>query len=205
MQLIATLHVEGTTATAILTADVEPDSSKPSPVLRDFLAALDEQDFTAAASPPTASKSRGVPHLVFALGATDYAVPLGNVREVSRPSACTPLRNVPEWLLDVANVCGDVVSMVDLRRFLDDGPVRAGIDPRMLVVTNITGDLTSALLVDRVRGLRELASDQRLAAVPAHSSGAAAYLVCVSTADEGFFGILDIDRLLTDLTVKGGG
>jgi purine-binding chemotaxis protein CheW len=95
--------------------------------------------------------SEGDQYLVFHLAGAEYAIALANVREIAHAPLITPLPRVPAWLLGVCNVRGDIVSVVDLRLFLqlpESGPQRAG---RLLVVASRREQVTTGLRIDAVR------------------------------------------------------
>jgi len=94
-----------------------------------------------------------VRHVVFTLGQTQFAVPMSSVLEIQRPPKVTPIPNVPDWVLGVTNLRGDVLSLVDLRCFLGMDPVDYDRAGRMMVVRSADQDLTTGLIVDRVNGL----------------------------------------------------
>ncbi|HMF12859.1 MAG TPA: chemotaxis protein CheW, partial [Gemmataceae bacterium] len=96
----------------------------------------------------------GERYLIFTLAGIDYAIPAAQVLEVGRPPRVTPLPNVPEWLTGLTNVRGDIVSVVDLRGFLGMGPAGLGTSNRLVIVKATDEDVTTGLLVDRVRGIR---------------------------------------------------
>jgi hypothetical protein len=65
-------------------------------------------------------------HVIFTLAGTEYAAPIANVIEIGRPMVVTPVPNVPDWVLGVANLRGDIISMVNLRAFLGMDRLRTG-------------------------------------------------------------------------------
>src|SRR4030095_6422769 len=73
-------------------------------------------------------------HVIFTLDGASYSLPIASVTEIGRPLAVTPLPNVPEWMVGVANLRGDIISVVDLRRFFGLGADEAPRGGRMLVV-----------------------------------------------------------------------
>ena len=46
------------------------------------------------------------------------AIPLKSALEIGHRPVITPLPNLPDWLLGVSNVRGEIVSIVDLKIFL---------------------------------------------------------------------------------------
>jgi purine-binding chemotaxis protein CheW len=98
----------------------------------------------------------GVRHLLFGLAGRCYAVLLEQVVEVERVPPWTPVPNVPDWLLGVANRRGDIVSLVDLCRFVGLPSAAPAGQGRFLVVRSRGGELTTGLVVDRIFGMRLL-------------------------------------------------
>src|SRR5262249_53212358 len=133
-------------------------------------------------------------HVMFTLAGAEYAVPIDNVLEVGRPLTPTPVPNVPDWVLGVANVRGDIVSMIDLRGFLGLPPHR-GPERRLLVVRPRSEELAVGLLVDRVGGIRDIPPASVNTGAPADGA-VAAYVHGVVEADGERLVVLDLERLL---------
>ena len=57
--------------------------------------------------------------IVFELNDLVLGIPMVNVHEIQRLPKITFLPNVPEWVLGVANLRGQIVSVVDLGQLLD--------------------------------------------------------------------------------------
>src|SRR5689334_910486 len=60
------------------------------------------------------AEASGEKFIVFFLDGELYAVSAAQVAEVVQMLAITPLPNVPEWLLGIANLRGEIISVVDL-------------------------------------------------------------------------------------------
>ncbi|VTT97768.1 -like protein : CheW protein OS=Isosphaera pallida (strain ATCC 43644 / DSM 9630 / IS1B) GN=Isop_3688 PE=4 SV=1: NPCBM_assoc: CheW [Gemmataceae bacterium] len=180
-------------------ADLDPADSQG--ILERF---VEEVGFAPGGPPPegagaraSAATGREHPHVVFAVADTEYAFPLHAVREIGRPPAATPLPGAPGWLVGVANIRGGIVSMVDLRAFLDEPPgPAAGTDRRFLVVTAPGGDLTAGLLVDRVRGIQSIPPEQVRAPAAPIAARCAAYMTGVAGGGRRPVVVLEPDRLL---------
>ncbi|WP_439630302.1 chemotaxis protein CheW [Gemmata sp.] len=110
-----------------------------------------------ADGPAVAAGARsGERHLVVRAAHASLALPLCHVRDVLRPLPLTPLPGVPEWVAGVANVRGEVVTVIDLAGFLDlgdDAPRRG------LVVAQGGDGCVLGLLVGEVAGIRPVAAD----------------------------------------------
>ncbi len=57
--------------------------------------------------------------IIFTLGTVHYAIEASNVEEVVRSPEFTRVPGLPEWVLGVTNLHGDIVSAVDLPLFLN--------------------------------------------------------------------------------------
>jgi purine-binding chemotaxis protein CheW len=117
------------------------------------------------------------------------------VLEVGRPLPVTAVPHVPDWVTGVANVRGDIVSMIDLRTFLGL-PSGDGADKRLLVVRSTDGETTTGLLVDRIRGIRALPAGRLTTSTASLRDPVAAYLRGVADLDGRLLAFLDLDRLL---------
>jgi chemotaxis signal transduction protein len=132
-------------------------------------------------------------YIVFSLGALNYAVPMRQVREVATMPNLTSVPNSPAWLLGIANLRGDLVAHVDLRRFfgLVDNPDASS---RVAIVQSSTGQTRAGLCVDRVMGLRRLSVDNPESVDPRVAG--AGYLTSRVPFEQGVVFLLDVDALL---------
>ncbi|MGL4422591.1 MAG: chemotaxis protein CheW, partial [Gemmataceae bacterium] len=149
--------------------------------------------------PSTAARSHGLEgdrYLVFELAGTGYAAPISNIREVIRPPAVTPVPFAPEWLMGLANVRGDVVSVVDLTRFLgmdDNNPQRRAL----LVAQSADGQNIVGLLVDEVAGIRRITAQSIDTAAELGENPVAPYLGGIAELQNRLVPLLDLNRLLS--------
>ncbi len=168
-------------------------------LLEELLGAIDAEmgsRLSEAAPRAAAARQTGDRYLVFTLADIDYAVPLANVLEAGVPPPATPVPHVPEWVVGVANLRGDVVSLVDLRGFLGLEAEAGGAGRRLLVVKARQEELTTGLLVDRLCGIRSL-PEARLSGAEALGESPVAPFVRGITEEEGRVVVfLDLDRLL---------
>jgi purine-binding chemotaxis protein CheW len=57
--------------------------------------------------------------VTFLLGHKRYALGIEYITEISREPRLTPVPGLPPWVLGVTNLHGDILSIVDLPRFLE--------------------------------------------------------------------------------------
>lgn len=115
----------------------------------------------------------GKRHIAFLLDGVTYCVPIDNVLEAGNAPRVTHLPGVPAWLKGITNWRGDIVSVVDLRRFFAsfDEDRRKKYTPeshaaQMLVVRSLMSEnessdepLAMCLLVDKVIGVRYVVAE----------------------------------------------
>jgi chemotaxis signal transduction protein len=111
--------------------------------------------------------------------------------------------NVPEWILGVANVRGDIVSMVDLAAFFGLNQLSdSARDGRVLVVRSLSQELTTGLLVEKVKGLRFISSDRITVPAATFENRLSPFLSGVSELDGRLLVFLDLDRMLLSAEMR---
>jgi len=115
--------------------------------LRDYQRQLAERLKDAGAAGTSATK------LGMQVGASRWLVDLGEAGEVIPVPAITPVPLTRPWFRGMANIRGNLFSVVDFPAFLGDKPVAATHDARMLLISDRfrTG---AALLIDGSLGLK---------------------------------------------------
>ena len=103
--------------------------------------------------------------LEFVLGGERYGVELGCVREVFSVREITPVPGVPDFVVGILNVRGQVVVVVDLRKFF--GLPKVGISDLNKVLFVAAGGREMGWLADGIMGVRRLGAGELQAAGPA--------------------------------------
>lgn len=158
----------------------------------------------AVESSPSPVESKSVRILVFELGGSVYGCPLEHAAEVQRLPAVTRLPHMPGWLNGVANLRGEVVSIVDLRAFF--GLPAAAADPhrRLLILRSLTEDLRVGVIIDKLIGLRN--QGELHSAHGARSRGASDaisdYLQGVCLVPPWTVGLLDVEKWLNSAELR---
>jgi purine-binding chemotaxis protein CheW len=99
--------------------------------------------------------SVGDRHLLFRIGGGIYASRLTQLREVIRQPATSSVPDTPDWLLGLANVRGDVTSIIDLPLVFGLESESIGARPVLMAETE-DGQTSVGLLVDEVIGIRRM-------------------------------------------------
>ena len=101
--------------------------------------------------------------LVFILGNETYAIETRHVHEVVRFTDFTPVPGAPEFVLGITNLRGEVLAVIDLRKFF--GVAAKGLTDlsRLVVLGGERAEL--GVLADATQQVRALRSDEVLDAV----------------------------------------
>ncbi|MEO1619018.1 MAG: chemotaxis protein CheW [Planctomycetota bacterium] len=98
-------------------------------------------------------------YVVFEMSGQLAAFPLSGITEIERLPNITPLPRTPEWCLGIANVRGQIVSVTDLAALT--GATQSGdlADQKVIMVHSQKHNATTALVVDRVIGIRSFGEE----------------------------------------------
>ncbi len=177
------------------------------PSLDQLVAAIDrevaavglDQSQEAPAAPAGTGEAR---HIVFTLGATRYAVAVGNVVEIGRAPELTRVPNLPAWVLGVSNLRGDIFAVLDLRALLGLevlGPIGEG---RMLVARAGGEEVSAGLIVDQVNGVAGISMVELAPPTAPIDDRLAPYLVGVEERQDRLLVVLDLERLLMSEEIR---
>ena len=92
-----------------------------------------------------------------ACGERRWLIRLADAGEVVAvpPIVAVPLTQA--WFLGLANIRGNLFSIIDFPGFLGDAPVRSGSLARLILLSTRGGGERAGIVVERVLGLRNLA------------------------------------------------
>lgn len=116
--------------------------------LREFQLSVAERLRTAASSRTALSSKLG-----FQVGPDNWFVALHQVSEVIPVPASVPVPLTHSWFRGVANVRGNLYSVIDFSAFQGGDPISPGVERRVILVSDrLVGG--AGLLVSRMLGLR---------------------------------------------------
>jgi purine-binding chemotaxis protein CheW len=92
--------------------------------------------------------------LEFILSHETYAIELSWVRETCPLTDLTPLPGTPPFVAGIINVRGQIVSVIDMRRFFDL-PVKGLTDLNKVIILH-DGEMEFGILADEILGTRSL-------------------------------------------------
>lgn len=182
---------------------VTTDSDETAPSLEDLIARIDQETGQAMVDVPDDAPSLSKDgeygfdqFITFALQNTLLALPLSSALEIGHRPMITPLFNLPDWVLGVSNVRGEVVSIVDLKAYFElpsSGSKRGG---RLIIVHN--RDMKVGMLVDRIMGILSLDQiDTDIQESPHREGKISSFISGVVVSGKNLLNILDVDKLLS--------
>lgn len=133
----------------------------------------------------------------FILAYERYAVESSWVREVYPLKEITPLPGTPAFVLGIINVRGQIVSVVDLKKFFDL-PDKGLTDLNKVIIIG-DGNVEFGLLADAVPGVRQILREE-IQPPPPTLTGLRAEYVQGVTPD--LLVVLHIARILADPAIK---
>lgn len=129
--------------------------------------------------------------LVISAGEGAYAIPVERVREIVRLAAITRIPRMPDWIVGVVPLRGEVIEVVDLRRRLGLDSAAATRASRIVVIHG-DDDGIAGVLVDSVKGVVRVPEGEVL---PAQGHDFRS-VVEMFRSGESFVGILDLERVV---------
>ena len=197
---------EGSTSPAIVGRDQTILS------LNELIAEIDSE--TALPFDPSTKKEKITPkldgmqpslqnqYILFALEKTLFALPLSSALEIGRRPEITPLPNLPNWVLGISNIRGEIISFISLKTFFGISSTGSKVGRRYLILHN--HDMKAGIIVDRIMGLLFLDQiDAQLQNSPYREGEIANYILGVTVSGENLTNILDIDKLLSSPRMTG--
>ncbi len=132
----------------------------------ELLKELEKRSRTVTAgSTPDAAAGREWVGVAFRMGGETFLIAREETREVlGYPAVITRIPGAKSWVKGLANVRGQLLSMLDLRQFLGSGATTAGRNTRVVMVNH--REIPAGLIVDEVLGFRRFAESEFNAEAP---------------------------------------
>lgn len=144
----------------------------------------------------TSVETRGL--LLFRLGDEWYAFPIDGVREIYNDYTVTRIPRVPEFILGVVNVRGEIISVTDLGVMMRV-PSRTqreveGELPSAIVVAN--GSCVTAVVIDEIGDIVDVPRDAIEPALSTLDKAQAEFVAGSVYVDGRLIGIVNLDKVL---------
>jgi purine-binding chemotaxis protein CheW len=140
-----------------------------------------------------AADSESLPMIEFLLAGERYGIEPVYVREVYPLRDFTALPGLPPFVLGVVNVRGEILSVVNLKKFFDLPEAGLGQLNKLIILHN--DQMEFGILADEILGTRTITFQQLQPAPPTLSGIGAAYLRGVT--GDGLI-VLDGEQILND-------
>lgn len=134
--------------------------------------------------------------LMFALGDEWYAVRIEDVREIYNEYEITPIPCVPEFVLGVINIRGEILSVTEIRTMLrlPAAEVRPEVPPAIVVRND---SVVTAMVVDAIGDIVEVPKDSVEPPLSTTDKQQAEYVAGSVYIDGRLIAILNVDKVLT--------
>jgi len=137
---------------------------------------------------------QGPRHVVFQVGDQTFGMPLDGVLEIDRCGEITMLPRTPSWLRGVTNLRGQILSVTDFRNLLEVSDSRQTVGEKIIVVRSESCDASTAVVVDRVIGIRNLKAES--GPIAGLNDRVATFASGIATVEEATTVLIDPDLLL---------
>ncbi len=154
---------------------------------------LRERARELAAPPSRQEEGPQLEVIEFRLAGESYAIETAWVAEVFPLIDLTRLPGTPPFVLGIVNLRGEIVSVVDLRRFFDR-PIDGLSDLNKVIVLQ-SREMVFGILADSVEGVRTLAAARLQGPLPTLTDRRRDYLRGIA---DGRIAVLDAAVLLAD-------
>jgi purine-binding chemotaxis protein CheW len=132
--------------------------------------------------------------IIFVMGDLRYAVEMSHIDEVVRSPSITPVPGLPDWVLGVTNLHGDIISVVNLARFLDIEMPAHQKDASMVVAH--AADQRIGLVVDDTEVIYTFPTEQVISPPFKVSAQLVSYLRGAVERQGEYIRLLDCEHLL---------
>ena len=133
--------------------------------------------------------------LAFRLGEEWYAVGVEHVREIYQEYEVTPIPCVPDFILGVVNIRGEILSVTDLARLMHaEGATSRSSQAPAVVLEN--AECATAVVVDEVGDIVEVPVDSLEPPVSVIDRYHAEFAAGSAALDGKLVGLLNVERIL---------
>jgi len=140
--------------------------------------------------------------LAFQLGSHKYIIPIADVSEVLTIKDLTPIPRAPSWLAGIANVRGNLITLLDIHEIIFGAASKDSLDTkRLLLVKQDTHHY--GLIIDSIIGMKSFNTEQGMDEVPdGYDYEHIDHISAFYSSGEEWFAALSISSLLQDERFK---
>lgn len=142
--------------------------------------------------------------LLFRIGEEWYAVGVSDVREIFQEYELTKLPGVPDYVLGVVNVRGEILSVTDPARIMKLGQVEmgSGVLPPAIVIGS--AEVVTALVVDEIGDIADVPQESLEPPISIIDRAQAEFVAGSVHIGDSMVGIISTDRMLQPVITGGG-
>lgn len=139
--------------------------------------------------------------LLFRIGEEWYAVRVSDVREIFQEYELTQIPCVPDYILGVVNVRGEILSVTDSAKIMGLGSVATveGVAPPAIVIAN--EEVVTALVVDEIGDIAEVPNGSIEPPISIIDRSQAEFVSGSVYIDGSMVGLISIERMLAPVVV----
>ena len=161
------------------------------------LSSMDYLDLTNPGFSEDANlNKKGEKYIVFFLDEICYAVSSKKIAEITQPLKTTDLPNTPEWFLGLANLRGEIISVVDVEKLWNGNNSNSSGKSKLIVLRSQESAATLALAVDRLGEIITL-SDEKI--IPLETKENFPHLLGKAVHNSNIFYIMDNEKFPASL------
>ncbi|MDZ4178995.1 MAG: chemotaxis protein CheW [Coriobacteriia bacterium] len=139
--------------------------------------------------------------LLFRLGHEWYGVRVGDVREIYQEYRITSIPCVPDFILGVVNIRGEIISVTDVAKVMRLGQVSAEFEvPPAIVIQN--AECVTAIVVDEIGDIADVPVDGVEPPVSTMDKAQAEFISGSVYVADHLIGLVSVDRILQP--IEGG-
>ncbi|QIK38911.1 chemotaxis protein CheW [Caldichromatium japonicum] len=139
---------------------------------------------------------RSSTYVTFSLADETYAIDVLQVQEVLKVPDITPVPGVPDYILGIINLRGDVVTVIDARRRLGL-PMREPDEASRIVIIDVDRQ-NIGILVDSVAEVVQIPEDAVDPAPAVGNEQTSRFILGVTSSGDGLTILIDLNKLLSD-------
>jgi purine-binding chemotaxis protein CheW len=129
----------------------------------------------------------------FIIGNEEYAIPILNIQEIIKPIDYTRVPQVPDYVLGVFNLRGDVIPLIDLRRKFHLQAVNQNEETRYIVLKG--EENTAGFVIDRLTEAIRI-KKSRISPPPETINSDSGMIYGIGKRDDSMLTILKVEVLL---------
>lgn len=135
---------------------------------------------------------------IFEIGSIFCALPVEHIQEIKNHLTITPVYNAPQYVSGIANLRGQVITILNLRRIFALESMNYDSNRRIMVV-NSQGEPVG-LLIDKMMDI-VYAKKKEIQPTPSNiDRKVSSYFLGIYMMDEKLLALLDLDKILNPET-----